>query len=101
MAVHIAKAPQSSTAARLSELLQRARNVKPSTSIEPPLQVSELVPDEESLFGDISGEKEILSVALESAAKGVFYSTIVRSLSLPYNQANGARVQPRSMSQRS
>lgn len=74
-----ANASQISTAARLNELLQRARNVKTNTSIEPPLQVSELVPDNEPLFGDINGEKEILSTALESAAKSVFYASIVRS----------------------
>ncbi|KAH6616512.1 nuclear matrix protein [Boeremia exigua] len=76
MAMQVANAPQGSTAARLNELLQRARIVKPSTSIEPPLQVSELVPEAGPLFSDINGEKEILSTALESAAKGVFYANI-------------------------
>jgi len=79
MAVQVASASQMQTAARLNELLQRARSVKPSTSIEPPLQVSELVSEDESLFSESNGEKDILSNALESAAKGVFYASIVRS----------------------
>ena len=77
MALSVADAPQSSTAARLDELLQRARTVKPSTSIEPPLQVSELVPENELLFNDINGEKDVLSTAVESAAKSIFYANIV------------------------
>ncbi|KAF2633618.1 nuclear matrix protein [Macroventuria anomochaeta] len=76
MAVPIVGASQISTAARLDELLQRARTVKPSTSIEPPLQVSELVPENGPLFSDINGEKDVLSTAVESAAKGVFYANI-------------------------
>ncbi|KAF3049803.1 hypothetical protein E8E11_010337 [Didymella keratinophila] len=69
-------APQNNTAARLEELLQRARTVKRSTSIEPPLQVAELVPENELLFDDINGEKDTLATAVESAAKGVFYADI-------------------------
>ncbi|KAF9696953.1 hypothetical protein EKO04_004911 [Ascochyta lentis] len=76
MAVPGADAPQASTAARLDELLRRARTVKPTTTIEPSLQVSELVPDNEPLFSDINGEKDILSTAVESAAKSVFYANI-------------------------
>lgn len=83
MAGSIANAPQISTAARLDELLQRARNVKPSTSIEPSLQVSELVRENEPLFEDINGEKDILATAVESAAKGVFYANIVCSVPPP------------------
>lgn len=82
MAVPVADAAQTSTAARLDELLQRARTVKPSASIEPPLQVSELVSGGEPLFGGINDEKDILSTALESAAKRVFYANIVRCLHL-------------------
>lgn len=77
MALSVADASQASTAARLDELLQRARTVKPSTSIEPPLQVSELVPENELLFNDINGEKDVLSTAVESAAKSIFYANIV------------------------
>lgn len=78
MAVTVADGSQISIAARLDELLQRARVVKTSTSIEPPLQVSELAPGNESLFGDIDGDKDVLSTALESAAKRIFYANIVR-----------------------
>ncbi|KAJ4994080.1 hypothetical protein SVAN01_00557 [Stagonosporopsis vannaccii] len=76
MAVQVANVSQINTAARLNELLQRARNVKPSTSIEPPLQVSELVREDEPLFSDVNSERDNLSTALESAAKGVFYASI-------------------------
>ncbi|KAH9877252.1 hypothetical protein IAQ61_002616 [Plenodomus lingam] len=60
-------------AQRLDYLLRRARVVKQSTNIDPPLQVSELVPENESLLGDIEGEKEVRGLAIESAAKSVFY----------------------------
>lgn len=73
----IPDAPQTSTAARLEELLQRARSVKHSTSIEPLLQVAELVSENDPLFSDINGEKDTLATAVESAAKGVFYANIV------------------------
>lgn len=82
MAVPVADASRISTATRLNELLQRARTVKQSTTIEPPLQVSELVPENEPLFSDINGEKDVLSTAVESAAKGVFYAHIVSCLCL-------------------
>ncbi|KAJ4354938.1 hypothetical protein N0V95_003404 [Ascochyta clinopodiicola] len=76
MAIPVADVPQDSTATRLEELLKRARSVKPTTTIEPSLQVSELVPDNEPLFSDINGEKDVLSTAVESAAKRVFYANI-------------------------
>ncbi|KAI8937203.1 hypothetical protein NX059_006412 [Plenodomus lindquistii] len=60
-------------AQRLDFLLRRARVVKQSTSIDPPLQVSELVPEDEPLLGEIEGEKEVRALAIESAAKSVFY----------------------------
>lgn len=92
MAVPVAGASsQISTAARLDELLQRARIVKPSTSIEPALRVSELVPENEPLFSDVNGEKDVLSTALESAARGVFYANIVSCPRLLRNLANGGR----------
>ena len=73
---------QDAVAARLDFLLQRARNVKPSTAIDPPLQVSELVPDDESLLGDIEGEKEMRWLAVDSSARSLFYAILV---SLPLN----------------
>jgi THO complex subunit 1 len=92
-------APQNNTAARLEELLQRARTVKRSTSIEPPLQVAELVPETEPLFSDINGEKDTLATAVESAAKGVFYANIVGKPCLLQISTNICRDQRRSMSQ--
>lgn len=62
---------------RLAYLLQRARDVKPGTSIDPPLQVSELVPENESLLGEIEGEKEARSLAVDTAAKSLFYANLV------------------------
>jgi len=67
-------------APRLDYLLRRARIVKQSTSIDPPLQVSELVPEDEPLLGEIEGDKEVRSLAVESAAKSVFYSHLVSCL---------------------
>jgi len=92
MAVPVADAPHVSTAARLDELLQRARNAKPSTTIEPSLQVSELVHENEPLFSGINGEKDVLSTAVESAAKSVFYANIVGITCLLGFLANSARV---------
>lgn len=67
----------STVAPRLDLLLRRACDVKQSTSIDPPLQVSELVNEGESLLGDIEGEKEVRLLAIESAAKRVFYANLV------------------------
>ncbi|KAF1842021.1 nuclear matrix protein [Cucurbitaria berberidis CBS 394.84] len=63
-------------APRLDYLLRRARVVKQSTSIDPALPVPELVPESESLLGDIEGEKEVRALAVESAAKAVFYANL-------------------------
>jgi len=64
-------------APRLDFLLRRARVVKQSTAIDPPLQVSELVPESEPLLGEIEGGKEVRTLAVESAAKSVFYANLV------------------------
>ena len=69
-------------APRLHYLLQRARVVKPSTSIDPPLQVSELVPETEPLLGKIEGGDQVRTLAVESAAKSVFYANLVSQLVL-------------------
>lgn len=63
--------------ARLRELLQRALDVKQSTAIDPPLQVSKLAPDNQDLFGPIAGDKDTHMSAVEMAAKSIFYSTLV------------------------
>lgn len=78
MAMPTPNATQINVAAILDELLQRARTVKPSTSIDPQLQVSELASGDEPLFGGFTVEKDILSTALESAARRIFYANIVR-----------------------
>ena len=82
-------------------MLQRARTVKRSTSIEPPLQVAELVPENEPLFSDFNGEKDTLSTAVESAAKGVFYANIVGNSCLLQSSTDISRHQPRLTSQSS
>jgi len=61
---------------RLNFLLQRARLVKPSTSIDPPLQVAELVPEDQALLGDIEGEREVRWLAVDSAARRLFYANL-------------------------
>lgn len=67
----------SAVTSRLDYLLRRARAVKQSTSIDPSLAVSELVPESEALLGDIEGEKEVRALAVESAARSVFYANLV------------------------
>jgi THO complex subunit 1 len=69
--------PTDAVAPRLDYLLRRARIVKQSATIDPPLQVSELVPESEPLLGNIEGEKEVRALAVESAAKNVFYANLV------------------------
>jgi THO complex subunit 1 len=69
--------PADAVAPRLDYLLRRARIVKQSTAIDPPLQVSELVPESEPLLGEIEGGKEVRTLAVESAAKSVFYANLV------------------------
>lgn len=66
--------PDNAIVARLNQLLRQARIVKPSTSIDPPLQVSELVPENEPLLGEIEGMKQL---AVESAARSLFYANLV------------------------
>jgi THO complex subunit 1 len=68
---------QDAVVARLEHLLQRARIVKPSATIDPPLQVSELVPEDEPLLRDIEGEDEARKLAVDSATKALFYASLV------------------------
>ncbi|KAF2280161.1 uncharacterized protein EI97DRAFT_455084 [Westerdykella ornata] len=63
-------------AERLRVLLQRARTVKQSTSLEPPLPVSELVTNTDHILGSVVGDKEVHMNAIETAARNVFYSTL-------------------------
>lgn len=69
--------PADAVAPRLDHLLRRARVVKQNASIDPPLQVAELVPEDEPLLGEIEGGKEVRMLAVESAAKTVFYANLV------------------------
>lgn len=64
-------------APRLDYLLRRAQTVKQSFSIDPPLQVADLVPESDLLLGEIEGDKEVRALAIESAAKSVFYANLV------------------------
>lgn len=86
---------QNAVIATLNDLLQRARIVKPSTTIDPPLQVSDLVPESEPLFDDIEGEDEARKLAVDSAAKFLFYANLVSPL-CPWlvRFAHTPRVQP-------
>jgi THO complex subunit 1 len=70
-------APDNAMAARLAGLLQRARALKQSTSIDPPLQVSELLSDSEPLLGHTAGTHDIQMLAVDRAAKNIFYSSLV------------------------
>jgi hypothetical protein len=70
---------QDTVKARLDYLLQRARVVKSGTSIDPPLQVSELVPEDEPLLGEIEGEDDNRKLAVDSATKTLFYANLVSS----------------------
>jgi THO complex subunit 1 len=68
---------QNAVVARLEYLLRRARIVKPSSTIDPPLQVSDLIPEDELLFTEIEGEDESRKLAVDSAAKSLFYANLV------------------------
>jgi THO complex subunit 1 len=69
--------PSDSLTVRLEDLLERARNVKQSTTINPPLPVSELAQDGQPLFTPVFGDKETHMIAFEKAAKATFYNTLV------------------------
>jgi THO complex subunit 1 len=73
---------QSAVVARLDYLLHRARDVKRSATIDPPLQVSDLVSDVEPLIGNIEGEDESRKLAVDSAAKSLFYANLVSPIYL-------------------
>lgn len=68
--------PSMTLEVRLRDLLLRARTVKSSTSINPPLSVSELVPGNEDIFSPTSSDKQSL-VAFETAARNIFYGLLV------------------------
>ncbi|KAF2473142.1 nuclear matrix protein [Lindgomyces ingoldianus] len=68
------------TTAKLEELLQRARTIKQATSIDPPLQVSKLATNNESLLGPTVEASDSHMIAIEGAAKHVFYSILASAL---------------------
>ncbi|EAT84514.2 hypothetical protein SNOG_08238 [Parastagonospora nodorum SN15] len=71
---------QGAIISRLNYLLERARSVKPSTSIDPPLQVSDLIREDEFLFDPIEGSDEARRLSVETAAKSLFYANLATLL---------------------
>jgi THO complex subunit 1 len=65
---------QNAVIARMHELLRRARAIKRSTSIDPPLQASALIEGDEALVESVGKEGDAL---VEGAAKSIFYATVV------------------------
>jgi len=65
-------------AARLQALLEHARAVKPGTGIDPPLAITELVPEVDSLYDDLDRScDQLYKFALtDYAAREIFYSLI-------------------------
>ncbi|KAF2016265.1 hypothetical protein BU24DRAFT_346476 [Aaosphaeria arxii CBS 175.79] len=68
--------PSDALVYRLNGLLQKARSVKPSSTIDPPLQVSELVKNDEALFVPVVDNKDAHTLAFEKAAKHIFYARL-------------------------
>lgn len=58
--------------ARLNALVRRARTVKPETSIDPPLQISALLEDNEAIVERIE-PRDLRELTAESAAKSILY----------------------------
>ncbi|OCK83336.1 hypothetical protein K432DRAFT_432919 [Lepidopterella palustris CBS 459.81] len=61
---------------RLQELLQRAAKVKKSTSVDPPLQISELTGENELLLGNTVEDKDMHKSIIERAARNIFYDIL-------------------------
>lgn len=61
---------------RLSSLVRRARTVKKETSIDPPLQISALLEDNEPLVERIE-PRDLRELTAESAAKSILYPKLV------------------------
>ncbi|KAH8732528.1 nuclear matrix protein [Phaeosphaeriaceae sp. PMI808] len=72
----VTETSQDAVAARLNHLLQRARIIKPSATIDPPLQVSELVPEDELLLQNVEGEEEMRKLTVEKEARALFYANL-------------------------
>ncbi|KAF2500338.1 hypothetical protein BU16DRAFT_614112 [Lophium mytilinum] len=61
---------------RLQGLLKRASQIKASTAIDPPLQVSELSSEDEMLLGPITGDAELHKSIVDAAARNIFYNIL-------------------------
>ena len=64
--------PEAAFTSRIQELVRRARNTKRETTINPPLQISALLQDNEPLVEQIE-PKELRELTAESAAKSILY----------------------------
>ncbi|KAF2738148.1 nuclear matrix protein-like protein [Polyplosphaeria fusca] len=71
--------PTDKIEARLHTLLNRARDVKQGSSIEPPLAISNLVQDGEHLALKVLDDADMQSNAFEVAAKRILYANLVSS----------------------
>jgi THO complex subunit 1 len=65
---------------KLQALLERAKAVKPSASVDPALPTTELVPLIDSLDADVDGQyasdQAYRFAAVETAAREQFYTTV-------------------------
>lgn len=72
-----------SITARLRALLERAKTLKPTASVEPALPTNELAPDVDSLDADLdsqyASDQAYKFAAVETAAREQFYSILGRS----------------------
>ena len=64
--------PEAAITSRLQLLARRARKIKPETTIDPPLQVSALLEDDELLLERIE-PAELRELTVENAAKNILY----------------------------
>lgn len=70
--------PVQSITARLEALLDSARNVKPETTVDPPLPTHQLLDEVNALYDELDGSYDQAHsfAAVETAARGLFYSLI-------------------------
>ncbi|EMC92699.1 hypothetical protein BAUCODRAFT_41548, partial [Baudoinia panamericana UAMH 10762] len=70
--------PVANTTARLKTLLERAREVKPEASIDPPLRTSDLLPEINALHDGVDAryDQAYKVNVVETAARGIFYGLL-------------------------
>ncbi|KAF2178872.1 nuclear matrix protein [Zopfia rhizophila CBS 207.26] len=68
--------PAHAMTVKLGELLHQASEVKKQTTIDPPLQVSEISANEGPLLGPVVGDKDAHMTVIEKAAKNIFYAIV-------------------------